>query len=316
MNLLDELEAKVALLGEHPTRAGFVSVVRHLEEAQRHYEAGRGDDQERFTDSVYRTNQAYEGALRETWGVVGDGRKKLRTVDLENELVDGDFLSERAKKLVELYRQEWRNPHAHEHRLRANEQDAFLGMVNILGATSVLLDQAIERLAKDATTVEVDVGDPGEEFHSRLARALEEFAEDRANLERVPDGPLRPFAEVMGRLTAVLEANFPDAVISREVSLGAFATADLYIRDGGSSAVVEVITSDPRAGHYQSAHAEMLRILEAQSSLGAAFVLFLPRNRTKMASWVDIFRLGEAMRAITVVGPEGAQPKMDRGGAT
>src|ERR1044071_6288717 len=71
MKLLDILHQRIdSLVAGHHT-AGIRSVIQHVQVAIAHLERGKreGDDTA-FTDAIYRTNQAFEGSLKEAYRVL------------------------------------------------------------------------------------------------------------------------------------------------------------------------------------------------------------------------------------------------------
>jgi hypothetical protein len=64
---------------------GLAAVIRHVERAEKYLIKGRNErDRDYFNDVIYRTNQAYEGILKEAYSLLaGKDGAKLKTVDLE-----------------------------------------------------------------------------------------------------------------------------------------------------------------------------------------------------------------------------------------
>src|SRR4051812_41794640 len=71
MDLLAELTRKASGLDSHPRIGGIRAAIRHVNVAEKYLQRGRQDeDPEAFNDVVYRTNQAFEGMLKEAYGVL------------------------------------------------------------------------------------------------------------------------------------------------------------------------------------------------------------------------------------------------------
>ena len=71
MNLLEILRSRIADLPDGDYLQGLNAVVRHIEVAGNHLERGRLSPEETaFTDAIYRTNQAFEGSLKEAFRVL------------------------------------------------------------------------------------------------------------------------------------------------------------------------------------------------------------------------------------------------------
>lgn len=78
MDLLKSLKEKAEYFSDAEEDQGISSVVSHIEIAERHYDGGKSGDDYLFNDVIYRTNQAFEGALKETYRIVtGKDSEKL-----------------------------------------------------------------------------------------------------------------------------------------------------------------------------------------------------------------------------------------------
>jgi hypothetical protein len=85
MDLLDLIrnQVKTLPLGDH--QPGLKSVLHHIETAYKHFARGQTDgDESAFTDTIYRTNQAFEGSVKEAYRVLaGRDPQKMRPFDIE-----------------------------------------------------------------------------------------------------------------------------------------------------------------------------------------------------------------------------------------
>ena len=71
MDLLRLINDKCSYFSDTSAIQGLRSVILHIEMAERHFENGKkGDDYRLFTDVIYRSNQAYEGSLKEAYQVL------------------------------------------------------------------------------------------------------------------------------------------------------------------------------------------------------------------------------------------------------
>jgi hypothetical protein len=72
-------------------------------------------DETAFTDAIYRTNQAFEGSLKEAYRVLtGKNPLKLRPFDIETFFQEQRILRSRVLAQFSNYRTEWRNPATHD----------------------------------------------------------------------------------------------------------------------------------------------------------------------------------------------------------
>jgi hypothetical protein len=71
MNLIEVLSQRAEAIPQGPHSVGLKAVVQHAQAAVRHLERGQKErDETAFTDAVYRTNQAFEGSLKEAYRVL------------------------------------------------------------------------------------------------------------------------------------------------------------------------------------------------------------------------------------------------------
>jgi hypothetical protein len=88
MDLVETLKKKIIALEEGEYIPGLKAVLSHIETAFRHLSRGQeSDDDTAFTDAIYRTNQAFEGSVKEAYRVLaGQDPSRKRPYDIENYL--------------------------------------------------------------------------------------------------------------------------------------------------------------------------------------------------------------------------------------
>ena len=133
MNLVETLQKKIEVLGAGEYVPGLRAVLMHIETAFKHLSRGqRTDDQAAFTDAIYRTNQAFEGSIKEAYRVLaGQDPTKTRPFDIENYLEKNSVFRTRVLNQISSYRKEWRNPSTHDYKLDFDESEAFLAIVSV-----------------------------------------------------------------------------------------------------------------------------------------------------------------------------------------
>jgi hypothetical protein len=248
VDLLKFISENSSALNGSPFEKGLTAVIRHLKRAEGYLLMGRNNgDEDYFNDVIYRTNQAYEGILKEAYELfTGETVGKLRTVDLEQHFVKKSILSERVAGAFQTYRQEWRNPATHDHRLIFSEQDATLALSTISTFAYLLLDQMIEARASHLQ----------QERTERASVVISEGS-DKSSAELVADALMNHAlgdvlaglgkqvreVEVIGTIHGHLAAVFPQATIEREPVIKSKAMRlrpDLILRNKGTSVVIEV----------------------------------------------------------------------------
>ena len=151
MDIVDILRNKISVLepGEHST--GLKATLSHIETAFRHLLRGqRDEDQTAFTDAVYRTNQAFEGAIKEAYRVLTKSNpENVRPYDIELHFSKSATFRRRVLDQFTNYRKEWRNPSTHDYKLDFNESEAFLAIVSVTAFSCLLLDEITQKIAHD-----------------------------------------------------------------------------------------------------------------------------------------------------------------------
>jgi hypothetical protein len=188
--------------GDHTL--GLRAVKRHIAAAIRHFDREDNGDLDSFTDAIYRTNQAFEGGLKEAYRVLtGKDPAKLTPYQIENYLEENRIIRPRALKQLTRYREDYRNPSVHDYKLDFDADEALLAIVSVCAFTKLLLNQISARLAFDAGS-SLPVSDMKETFTNIhefvyyvaaiLQEALPSFSEsddlDSSELNGFVDGAL------------------------------------------------------------------------------------------------------------------------------
>ena len=244
MDIVELIRSAAGTFAGTPHEAGVRAVVRHIERAEMHFRRGREEaDDDSFNDVVYRTNQAFEGILKEAYVVLtGKDASKLRPVDLESHYSTNNVLKPRVSELLTNYRRQWRNPATHDHSLFFTEQEALLALVSICAFVVVLLDQMVEAYAFTLQTTKtdpskIDIVPKTNPLAMRIAEALERFPSIAATAPNTRE------VEVLGALHAFLRTVVPDAMTAAEAIFeheGRHDQVDLTVQDDNSLVILEV----------------------------------------------------------------------------
>jgi len=159
--------------GEHS--AGLNAILRHISAAIRHFERRDGLDQDNFTDAIYRTNQAYEGSLKEAYRVLAEKDPSRETPHgIEVYLESNNVIRPRVLTQLTRYRHDYRNPSTHDYKLDFDENEALLSIVSVCAFAKLLIDQISERLAYLEQASKDNTGESSLDFDSD--KELAEFA--------------------------------------------------------------------------------------------------------------------------------------------
>ena len=141
MDLLQSIKEKSEYFADTEEDQGVLSVVSHIEIAERHYGGGKNGDDYLYNDVIYRCNQAFEGSLKEAYRIItGNDPNKLTPHKIEKYFEQNSVLRERVLSLFTNYRTEWRNKSTHDYKLYFSEQEAFLAIVSISAFINILFD--------------------------------------------------------------------------------------------------------------------------------------------------------------------------------
>lgn len=246
MDLLEILRSRAKGLPEGDYTIGINAVLQHIEVASNHLTRGQqSTDETAFTDAIYRTNQAFEGSLKEAYRVLtGSDPAKETPNNIELYLQQQNRLRPRVLAQFTNYRREWRNPSTHDYRLEFDEDEALLAIVTVSAFAIVLIDQITERISFDqsrATTHRRHRPTPATQSLLHTVGALlpefvAQFNETHANRKDIRE------TEVIGALAGFVSTAVPDIGVHPEERLTAKRSerADLVLQRGEERLLVEV----------------------------------------------------------------------------
>ncbi|WP_124919827.1 hypothetical protein [Burkholderia cepacia] len=250
MDIISILRNKISLLDSGEHSAGLAATLSHIETAFRHLVRGQNEaDQTAFTDAVYRTNQAFEGALKEAYRVITKKNPdNVRPYEIETHFSRSETFRRRVLDQFTNYRKEWRNPSTHDYKLDFNDSEAFLAIVSVTAFSCLLLDEITQQLAHDkevAATREIaekireKVSATNGDLLTTVVESLKIYFLRHAN-EQVQSGTA---AQWLGSVNGFLAAIIPDATIMADAPLGTgkpHITADLLVECGDERVIVEI----------------------------------------------------------------------------
>jgi hypothetical protein len=268
MDLVDTLRRKIAALEEGDYLPGLKAVLLHIETAFRHLSRGQqSSDDTAFTDSIYRTNQAFEGSIKEAYRVLaGKDPSKMTPYEIEAYLEKNNVFRSRVLGQLTTYRTEWRNPSTHDYKLDFDESEAFLAIVSVSAFASLLLDQITERLAFNRAQASADAQkaklelklehSKGADLQTRASELLIQFCSTPLPYHSENVAPNE--SQVLGALQGFLASIAPELTVLPEAKVGGGAKyrVDLLISRGDEKLIVEVKTN-----RYRGASDALIRQL-------------------------------------------------------
>ena len=253
MDLLKSLKDKAEYFSTSENDIGISSVVSHIEIAERHYENGKSGDDYLFNDVIYRSNQAFEGALKEAYRIItGNNSNRITPHKIEKHFEENDVLKERVLQLFTNYRTEWRNKSTHDYKLYFSEQEAFLAIVNISAFINILLDQMVEKRAYDKEAEDLkkspsarNLVSTSKPIKDRVVELLLSYSKEVPEKTSGSTIPRITEVELIGTLTAYLNSLAEDIDVYPEFSIsrkhdGRKYQADFYLQKGEEKLIIEI----------------------------------------------------------------------------
>ena len=320
MDLVDTLKKKIDVLDEGDYRPGLKAVLLHIETAFRHLSRGQeSDDDTAFTDAIYRTNQAFEGSVKEAYRVLaGQDPERKRPYDIENYLEQKNIFRSRVLSQLTTYRTEWRNPSAHDYKLDFDESEAFLAIVSVSAFACLLLDQIAERLAYTKSQAEAEAQKVAlsaslaqtinADILVRVTELLTQFC--AIHLPSVTSSGKPTESQVIGALHGFLSSAAPELDVRTEARLDAenHFRADLLVARGEERLVIELKRRFVRQS-YVNAIAQVEQYLVI-GGIKSGILLFLPDSPSEMER-IDKTVSGIDGRLV-VLAPAGSNPSFKR----
>jgi HEPN domain-containing protein len=247
MDLLKIINDQVNEIVNKGQGIGLGSVIKHIERAETFLSKGELENDEQFyTDVIYRTNQAYEGILKESFSILtgNDGKRKTPN-EIEKHFKENDILRERVLELFTNYRQNWRNKSTHNHDLFFSYSEALLAIVSISSFIHVLLIQIQEKISFNQEKVAL------ESKKIEILKLIPDY--NKLSLLKKISSLLDLFAkqsikfiynskeiELLGALSAFFERYDKSLIIAREPKIGKYLRPDFIIQNDSEKLVLEI----------------------------------------------------------------------------
>lgn len=150
MDILKEIEQQIKSIKKTDSSSYLDSIFTHIDRAELYYSKGKNDS-DFFNDVIYRSNQAYEGALKESYKVLAEKNQEevsnKSPNEIENYFETNNVFRERVLQLFKNYRREWRNKSTHDYKLFFDENEAFIALTSVTSFVHLLLKQIQEKAA-------------------------------------------------------------------------------------------------------------------------------------------------------------------------
>lgn len=291
MDIHEILSSKITGIPDGLHTAGLNAVKLHVEAAIRHFFRGqREPDETLFTDVIFRCNQAFEGSIKEAYRVLANkDPMQVRPYDIEKFLIGSNLLRPKVLDQLKRYRQEWRNPSAHDYTLDFDEDEALFAIVNVSVFAIVLCDQITTKLAFDQAASEPAspraVKSAGGSLVDVVAEHILSFVRAYVDTEGDNGTALIRHSRLEGVLGGYLSAAFAD---NEQVSVETSAQlstqsgvlsqeADISVTLGDERVVVEIkrATRQNVPNASDAATAQLARYIDLPNVVGGVALIYV-----------------------------------------
>jgi hypothetical protein len=310
MDLLSEFRNRTDAISDAACRRGVEAVLQHIEAAERYHQDVRFHErEEHLNDIVYRTNQAFEGMLREAYAKLAPpSSRNVSAHDIEQYFSSSGLLPSRVLTLIASYRRDWRNLSAHDHRVLFTEAEALVAITHVTTVCIVLCDEIIaafeyQQELENRETARRDLDEPIEHCISPsdiLQRQL-------VNLVRsfVCEEPLQPelsieHEQVRKRLYSFIKTALPKLYVQYQALLGGNSfLVDVMVSDRECAVLIDVVFANVTMRSLRRLASSMAPYI---GELDGGILLILPPNRgTEFYTSKRSLRSGQA---VWVISPE------------
>lgn len=255
MDTLNAIKEQITEIRDLSSIVALDKVLIHIERAEFFYHQGSlSGDEHYFTDVIYRTNQAFEGSLRQSYMILAEKSEKkatsTKTIEIEDFFETNLIFNDRVLHFFRNYRQEWRNKSTHDFKLFFDQSEAFLAIVNVSAYIYVLLNQIIEKLAFDnerkrlkgekekQKLISSIINQRDLDFHDKIIELIKEFS---INNEQLKEGIKE--IELIGMFSAFIQTASKEIDVRTEVKhLGNNYNyrLDMLIDNGNEKVIIEL----------------------------------------------------------------------------
>ena len=290
MDLVSTLRKKIESLAEGDYMPGLRAVLLHIETAAGHLTRGQNEAEDpAFTDAIYRTNQAFEGSVKEAYRVLsGETPDRKTPFEIERYLAGQNVLPARVLSYLTNYRTEWRNPSTHDYKLDFKESEAFLAIASISALACLLLDQIAERLSFNSAQAESKrqalsaalLAPPNAGLLDRIVDLVQQFC--IRGLGQVNAAARASEAQFIGALHGFLASVAPELRVETDVKLNSQVSyrVDLLVTRGDDRAAIEITRS--RGADHRAAASTQLLMYQTMLGVSTGVLVFMPEGASKM----------------------------------
>jgi hypothetical protein len=314
LDILSLIREQILEIKKLSSTTNLDEIILHIERAEFYYIEGksRGDDHY-YTDVIYRTNQAFEGSLKQSYVVLAGKTEtqveRKRTIEIEDFFEKNQIFNERVLHFFKNYRKDWRNTATHDFKLFFNQSEAFLAITNVSSYMYLLFNQMIEKLAFEnekarliqekgkQKIISQIINDTSLALDEKVVELIKEFSYKN---EHISDDVKE--LEILGMFSAFVSstASAIEAFTDVEVSGGTKSyRLDMLIVSGNERVVLEI--KQPGLTYEDSHHDQVDEYLEATGLHNGILWYPKPVWEKKLLDIDNMVISGREIRHITTI---------------
>jgi hypothetical protein len=311
MDVIELIKIQIKQISKFESSIFLDLILLHLERAEYYYKLGENDS-DYYNDVIYRTNQAFEGALKEAYKVLTTKKQEDAINEtpykIEKYLESNGIFKERVLELFKNYRNEWRNKSTHDFKLFFDSNEAFIALSSVCSFTFLLMKQIIEKITfnvelekiKTAETSIIETKKKG----LKVAKGLYEVVTQL--LTNTID-----FSDLNGKelfepeFTGFLKANFKEflsfATVHEEVTIRETLRPEFIIEYGQEKIILEIKRYSSNVNKQGSIYQILTFLKYANISEGISFAINSLHNLNKFNVDEHIVKLDDKNYKIRVI---------------
>lgn len=270
------------------------SILLHLDRAEYYYNLGETDSYY-YNDVIYRTNQAFEGTLKEAYKILAEKDSSQVIKETPNQIEkyfekEGIF-KERVLELFKNYRNQWRNESTHDFKLFFDSNEAFIAISNVSSFTYLLMKQIIEKIAyqneqekiKNSKKSTIENKKEGLKVAHGIFEIVSLLLSDTIKFDEIRNDKLTE-SEIIGFLKANFSTYLSFATVENDIKLGSHLRPDFIIKENEDRLILEV----KKFGSVIDEQSMIFQILAYMKYANIKDGIILALNVTKSFSSMEI----------------------------
>lgn len=263
MDIIIPIKEQVKRINNLKSNLHINSIITHIERAEIFFQKGKKDnDDQYFTDVVYRTNQAFEGCSRQAYMILAGKSEQqaqnIKAFQIEKFFIYEEILNDRVLPQFKNYRDNWRNESAHNFKLFFNEEEAYFALLNVSSYAYVLFNQMISKLVfeiekEKLRTKEINLKKikgrlkkTGLSLREKVIMLIEQFDKDNKigiTSSGKTSGEFISEIEIVGMLAAYfgeVSDNNLKVEIEKRLNIKKSFRADIFVEYQGEKLIIEI----------------------------------------------------------------------------